>query len=140
MNKIFLDSDIVLDMLSERGDFYKPAAVVFELGFTKKVELYTTALVLSNVFYVLRKEHNWAKAKEDIKRLHTVLEILPINKKMVDNALNSTFTDFEDALQYFAVKETDISVILTRNLKDYKVQDITIQTPKEYMRLHEEFL
>jgi predicted nucleic acid-binding protein len=132
-NKAFVDSDIIIDLITVRGDFYKPAAMLFDLGFKRKVELYTTAVVLANVFYVLRKTLGKPKTKEHIKGLHVILEILPIDKQMVDNALNSTFTDFEDALQYFSVRETDVSVILTRNIRDYKVQDMTIQTPEGYV-------
>jgi predicted nucleic acid-binding protein len=133
MNKVFVDSDIILDMEVERNPFYEPAAKVFELGYEKKLELYTTAVVLSNVFYISRKKYGSKKTVEDLKKMHTVLKILPIDKEMVGSALYSDFKDFEDALQYFAVKSSGVSVILTRNLTDYKVADLKVQTAEDYI-------
>jgi predicted nucleic acid-binding protein len=132
-DKVFVDSDVILDLLLDRGTFYNPAASVFKLGLTRNIELYTTAVVLSNVFYFSRKKHGPEKAKGHIRDICRISNILPISKEIVINALNSNFTDFEDALQYFSVRQTDVSVILTRNLRDYKVDDIAIQTPEGYV-------
>jgi len=62
--KIFIDSDIILDLLCKRDPFYSFAAEVFTLGDTKKIELVTTSLVFANVFYILRKLLGIEKAKE----------------------------------------------------------------------------
>ncbi len=51
------------------------------------------------------------------------------------NALNSTFTDFEDALQNFsAIKAKNIHVIITRNPKDYKQSVIAVFTPDMFIK------
>ncbi|GMO55909.1 MAG: PIN domain-containing protein [Candidatus Endomicrobiellum trichonymphae] len=116
--KIFIDSDIILDVLAEREMFYESAAEILDLGSTKKLELYTTAVVLANVFYFLRKKYGIEKSKGLLKKLRRIIKVLPIDEAMIDSTLESKFGDFEDGLQYFSAKENGIPVILTRNIKD----------------------
>jgi predicted nucleic acid-binding protein len=131
--KLCIDSDIILDVLAIRDNFYEPAASLFDLEYEGKIDLFTTAVVLANVFYILRKKHGIEKSKEQIKQLRQIMKILPINGKMVDDVLTSKFSDFEDGLQYFAAKENNIPVIITRNVKDYKEKDLIIQTADEFI-------
>jgi predicted nucleic acid-binding protein len=135
-SKIFVDSDIILDLLAEREEFYDDAAKIFTLAYERKLELYTTAVVLANVFYILRKIKGNNEAKRKIKELRLLIRILPINEKTVDTVLNSNFADFEDGLQYFTSKEHNIPTIITRNTEDYKTNDenMLIQTSKEFIR------
>jgi predicted nucleic acid-binding protein len=61
-----------------------------------------------------------------------LVKILPIDENIVDMALNSKFNDFEDGLQYYTAREQNLFGIITRNLRDYKIKDIVIQTSKEF--------
>ena len=131
--KVFVDSDIILDLLAERESFYDDAAKIFKLAYEKKIELFTTAVVIANVFYILRKINGNEGAKRQLRDLRLLARILPVNKNNVDMALSSKFSDLEDGLQYFAVKENNIMTIITRNIDDYKVKDIVVQTSKEYL-------
>ncbi|MDR2618409.1 MAG: PIN domain-containing protein [Treponema sp.] len=131
--KIFIDSDIILDVLAEREEFVEGAAELFELSHLNKVELFTTAVVLANVFYMLRKTSGIEKAKKNLQKLRLIIRVLPIDEKIVDLSLNSQFNDFEDGLQYFAAKENNISILITRNGKHYKVDDIIVETAEEYI-------
>src|SRR5574344_945379 len=135
MNKrIFIDSDIILDLLCKREPFYVYAAEIFTLGDTKKIELVTTSVVFANVFYILRKVLGIDKAKELLRKLRIIISVVSVDEKVVDLALNSKFADFEDGLQYFTARENDIKIILTRNVKDYKEKELLIQTPEEYLK------
>jgi len=133
--KVFIDSDIILDLLCKREPFYDFAAEVFTLGDTKQIELITTSLVFANVFYILRKLLGIEKAKELLRKLRILIGVISVDEKIVDLALNSKFSDFEDGLQYFTARENEIKIILTRNGKDYKEKDLVIQTPAEYLKM-----
>jgi predicted nucleic acid-binding protein len=133
MNRIFLDSDIILDVLCKREPFYDFAAEVFTLGDTGKILLFTTSLVFANIFYILRKILGIEKAKELLRKLRLMISVLSVGEKTVDLALNAKFNDFEDGIQYFTARENDISILLTRNKKDYKEKGLIIQTPEEYL-------
>jgi predicted nucleic acid-binding protein len=136
--KLFIDSDIILDLLAERPSFYDDAAKIFSWAYKKKIELYTTAVVLANVFYILRKVNGNNKSKEQIKDLRLLVKILPIDENIVDMALSSKLNDFEDGLQYYTAKEQNLFGIITRNLKDYKIKDIIIQSSKEFVKINVE--
>jgi predicted nucleic acid-binding protein len=132
--KVFIDSDIILDLLCKREPFYDYAAEVFTLGDKGKIELMTTSVVFANVFYILRKVLGIEKAKELLRKLRIMVGVVPVGEKIIDLALNSRFSDFEDGLQYFTARENDIKTLLTRNIKDYKEKDLVIQTPEEYLK------
>jgi predicted nucleic acid-binding protein len=135
MNKeIFIDTDIILDLLCKREPFYEYAAEVFTLGDKGKVKLVATSLVFANVFYILGKILRIEKAKELLRKLRIIISIVPVTEKAVDLALNSSFSDFEDGLQYFTARENGIRHLLTRNVKDYKGTDFLVQTPEEYLK------
>ena len=132
MEKLFVDSDIIMDLLAERESFLEHALKLFSLANDKKVKLYSTAVIFANVFYLLRKINGWQKAKQQLKDLRELVSVLPVSEKAVDLSLNSIFSDFEDGLQYFTAKENKFSVLITRNIKDYKISGMKVMTAQTY--------
>lgn len=133
-NRVFIDSDVILDLLCKREPFYPDAAELFTLGDQGTIELVTTSVVFANVFYILRKALGIDKAKELLRKLRILVGIVPVCEKTVDLAVNSKFSDFEDVMQYFTARENGIKVLLTRNTKDYREKDVVVQTPKQYLK------
>lgn len=133
MNKIFVDTDVILDLLGNRIPHFHFSAVLFTFAEMKKLELYTSPLILANTFYVLRKQLGNDEAKKALRKLRILLNIIDSSESVVDKALNSDFSDFEDAIQYYTALEYGISVILTRNLRDYKNASVIIQTPEAFL-------
>lgn len=134
MNKVlFVDSDVILDVLEQRKEFYEYSALILSLGDEKKVKLVTTSLVFANVYYLLRKHLGIEKAKESLRKLRIIIDVISVNSKEVDLALNSELSDFEDALQYFTALDNKIEFIITRNIRDYKNPKLIVQTPQQYI-------
>jgi predicted nucleic acid-binding protein len=132
--KIFVDSDVILDLLCKRIPFYEYSAEIFTLGDMGKIELVTTSLVFVNMFYILRKAAGVEKRKELLRKLRILVHVVPVKEKTVDLAINSEFSDFEYGLQYFTARENSVDVLLTRNVRDYKKREIIIQTPEEFLK------
>lgn len=130
---IFVDSDVILDVLEKREPFYSYSAQILTLGDEKKIKLVTTSLVFSNVYYLLRKHLGIDKAKESLRKLRVIVDVISVNAKEVDLALNSEMSDFGDALQYFTALNSKIGFIITRNVRDYKNPKLIVQTPQEYI-------
>lgn len=130
---IFVDSDVILDVLEKREPFYSYSAQILTLGDEKKIKLVTTSLVFLNVYYLLRKHLGIDKAKESLRKLRVIVDVISVNAKEVDLALNSEMSDFEDALQYFTALNSKIGFIITRNVRDYKNPKLIVQTPQEYI-------
>jgi len=137
MLKIFIDSDVLLDVLSRRVPFYNESAEVLTLAERKSVNAYTTPLVIANIFYILRKLKTKKTALESLRKLRLFINILSITEHIIDKALVSKFNDFEDAVQYFAAADNDAEVgfIITRNKADYKPSKIPVCTPAEFLEM-----
>ena len=130
MNKVFVDTDVVLDLLAARIPHFHFSAVLFTFAEMKKLELYTTPLILANTFYILRKQLGNDSAKNALRKLRILLHVIDSTESVIDKALNSDFSDFEDAIQYYTALEYQIPVILTRNIRDYKKAAVIVQTPE----------
>ena len=136
MNKIFIDTDVILDFFFDRKPFSDDATKLFILCEKKVVTGFVTPVILSNVYYLLRKTAKHEKVIEKLKMLINLIEIATINKATILEALNSEFKDFEDALQnYSAHHDKDIQVIVTRNVKDFKESRLSVMTPETYLRI-----
>jgi len=133
MEKVFVDSDIILDLLAKREPYYQVAAELFSRAEKKEVKIYISALIFSNLFYVLRKMTTRPKARETLKKLRSLIQILPIDDKIIDQALHSEFPDLEDAIQCYTVWANDISILITRNKRDYKLAAISVYTAAEFL-------
>ena len=134
MSKVlFVDSDVILDVLEKRERFYEYSAQILSLGDEKKVKLVTTSLAFANIYYLLRKHLGIEKAKESLRKLRIIVDVISVNAKEVDLALNSELSDFEDALQYFTALDGKIEFIITRNVRDYKNPKLIVQTPQQYI-------
>ena len=135
MEKVFVDSDIVLDLLSGREPHYKYAAELFSMADKNSIKIYVSSLTFANVNYILSRQLTAGKARKMLLKFKTIINVLSVNDKIIELALASDFNDFEDAIQYNTAIENGISTLLTRNLKDYKKADIAIMTAQQYLNI-----
>jgi len=134
MKQLLIDTNIVIDLLSRRVPFYDEASTLFSLADRKLVELAVSSLTIANTSYVLLQQMTPDKAKSTLRKLRLIVNILPLDDKVVGLALNDeTFSDFEDGLQYFTATEYDQDLIITRNLKDFKNSKIPVMTAKQFL-------
>ncbi len=131
--RVFIDTNVILDLLLERDGFYEYAAKIFEMSAQEKITLYTSAISISNIFYIIRKEiKNRKKVKEYISDLTDIIRIVSVDEQTVRNALKTDFTDFEDSLQYISARQNDMDCMVTRNVKDYKTAVLKIYGSREF--------
>lgn len=134
MTKLFVDSDIILDLLAKREPHYIHSSKLFTLIDKKEIAAYTSPLIFANLHYLLKKLTSNTSALKSLRKLKTFVNILPIDEKVIDLSLNSEFSDFEDAIQYFTAVNNGINLLLTRNKHDYKKSKIPILTAEEFMK------
>ena len=134
--KIFLDSDVIIDFLTNRNPFGVDAKMIFQLNEEEQIDIYTSAVALSNVNYIIGTLESEKIALVKTKKLLKLLRICQIGQTTVDKAASSKFNDFEDALQNFSALESNINILITRNIKDYKKSELSILTPKEFHAKH----
>jgi len=119
--------------LSERAPYYTAAAKLFTLADKGKVAIYISSLSFSNLNYLLTRQYNSTESRRILNSFKVLIKVVAIDNKIIDLALSSKFSDFEDAIQYFAAIENGINILLTRNTKDYKLAKIAILTAEAYL-------
>jgi predicted nucleic acid-binding protein len=134
MKNLFLDTNIVLDLLATRMPFYTEAAKLFSLADKKKLKLSISSLCLADAHYILSGKNSEMEVRKILRKFKVLVNVLPLDDKITDLALNSDFKDFEDAIQYFTAIENDQHLIITRNQADFKESKIPVMTAGEYLK------
>ena len=135
MRKLFIDTNIVIDLLAERDPFYEDAAKLFSLSDKNKVKLSVSSLTFANTNYLLQKTNSASTAKEILRKFKILTAVLSLNDKIIDLALNDNgFGDFEDAIQYYSAIENSQEILITRTLKDFKTSKIPVMTASEFIK------
>jgi predicted nucleic acid-binding protein len=135
MRKVFVDTDVCIDLLSGRKPFNKTAQILFSLADNKKIKVYVSSLSFSNIDYVLRSQYTSTHSRQLIGTFKTLVNVLPVDSKTIDLAIASDFNDFEDAIQHSCAIENNLTTIITRNLKDYKKASIAVLTAETFIAL-----
>ena len=135
MDRILIDTDIILDFFFDREPFSENASNILSLCESKEIIGFVTPVIVSNVYYLLRRTAKHEKVIEKLTLLISLLEVLIIDKRVIIEALSSDFKDFEDALQNYSAEQNDeVDIIITRNIKDYKNSRLSVMLPDNYLK------
>jgi len=136
MNRLLIDTNIVIDLLSKREGFYNEAAILFSLADKNKLILAVSSLTFANTHYIISKLKTKKEARSILQRFKVLVETLSLDDKITELSLSDEkFTDFEDGLQYYSAIENQIDVIITRNKKDFKHSKLPVMTAKEFLAM-----
>ena len=133
MTKLFVDTDVCIDLLSGRQPFNTSAEILFSLADKSKARIYVSSLSFSNIDYVLRSQYSAVHSRQIIGKFKTLVNVLSVDSKTIDLAIASDFSDFEDAIQYSCAIENNLTTLITRNIKDYKTATIQVLTPETFL-------
>ena len=133
MEKIFVDTNVDIDLLAKREPFYKEAQDLFTLSDKKEIQLFISSLTFANAYYSIVRHHKEVDAKKYLSKFKVLVNILSLEDKAIELSLASDFKDFEDGLQYFVAMDNESDVIITRNKKDFVNSNIPVMTAGEYL-------
>ena len=136
MDRLLVDTNIIIDLLAKREKFLTEAQELFTLSDKKEVKLYVSSLTFANTHYILSQSLKIDDSRKILRKFKVLVEVLPMDDKIIDLSLDSDFKDFEDAIQYYTALENNLELILTRNLKDFKLSRIPVLTAKDYLQLN----
>jgi len=134
MKRVLLDTDVLLDFFYDRQPFSDDAAQIIGFCEQKKIKAFITPVIISNLYYLLRKNASHKKVIDSLQALLTVVDVLNVDGETVHKALNSKFKDFEDALQNYA-SLNKVDIIITRNIKDYKYSELAVFSPSDFVKI-----
>lgn len=132
--KIFLDTNILLDFVTER-DGVEEACALLQLGEEGKVCLTTSYLTMANTAYVVRKGRSREELYELLNGLSEMIQILSMDETQMKNALSHPVSDFEDMLQYVCAQVHQCDAIITRNGKDFTFSKIPVYSPTAFLKI-----
>lgn len=134
--KIFLDTNVMLDFLGEREPFFEIAESIINQADKGKLTIFVSALSFATCNYFLSKKFGDAISKGKIIKFKILSEIVALDEMIIDKSILSTFSDFEDGLQYFSALKANCQYIVTRNEKDFKKAEIPVFSPSDFLEFY----
>ncbi len=135
MIPVFLDTNVILDLCLNREPFAADAIKVFKAIEERKILPFVSATTITDIYYLAQRQNENEVVREFISGLVDIVKIVAIDRRLISKALNTSWPDFEDAIQYSAAKKAGVAFIVTRNKKDFVKSDIAVLLPSELIQL-----
>ena len=133
MRKIYLDTNVLLEHAMQRSN-YPEVVEIFHLAELEAIECYTSAATFFTIAFFLRKEKN---SRQIFKTYFSFIKAVTTSDADLHSAVNSSFTDIEDAFQYYsALGKCDVFV--TFNKKDvtrHHMKPLPYIPPAEFLNI-----
>ena len=130
---IFLDTNVVIDFMGERKGFFEDASTIFSMIEEGRVHASVSALTIVNCAYILKKAFGSEIMLNKIDVLCQLLDVIPLDKKQLQNAIRLRPYDYEDAVQYLSALPYHPDIVLTRDKRGFKDFDILVMDPSEFV-------
>ena len=135
--KVLFDTNIILDVLLDRNPFSEPALHLMSKVERSELNGFLCATTVTTIHYLLSKSLDEEKAMTGIHSIMALFEVASVNRLVIENALRSKFTDFEDSVLHEAARHAGAEYIITRNIKDFKNTKIPAFAPIEFLNMLE---
>lgn len=132
--KILLDTNILMDYLTERDPFYTAAHEIILRCKNQQCDGVVAAHSIVDMFFILRKHFTNVERRKMLLAFLELFTIEAVDEEKLRLALqNEPFTDFEDCLQTECAKSTQVDYIVTRNEKDYALSEVPTVSPELFV-------
>lgn len=135
MKRVFLDTNVLVDYLAHRPDFFDNATIIVSLAINKKIKLYAASMSFATASYLMAKHyHNdTAAIKLAISSFIAYCNVTVVDKSTIENSVASAFDDFEDGMQYACALSCKADCIVTRNVADFSEAAISVLSPDDFL-------
>lgn len=134
--KVFVDTNILIDVLTRRAPFYRDSVQVWALAEQRKVEGLVSVLSFTNLFYIVGRLENARTARKALTLVRATFSPVLCDDQILNQAMDSAFDDFEDAVQYFTALRSEAACLVTRNPDHFHKPQIPVLTPAEFLAAH----
>ena len=132
MRKIFVDTNILVDLIADRKPYSKFAVDIFKKAEENKITLYTSSHSIATTHYLLKKYLGEKELRDVLYNLLDYVQVIPVDTDTIKKGLKSKHKDFEDAIQMISAYSIEkIDCIVTRNIKDFRDAEIPVLSPDE---------
>lgn len=132
--QIFLDTNILVDIVANRKPFSKDAISIFDFCQRENIKMYSTSHSIATLHYIAKKMVDEKELRSIIEDLLDTISIIAITETILKKSLKSNHRDFEDAIQITSAQSINtMNCIITRDKKDFKNSEIKVFTPDEFL-------
>ncbi len=130
---VFVDTNVLLDVLAKREPFYEDSAAVWTLAEHGKVRGLVSALSFSNVYYIVRRLKDRRTADRAMLFLRNTFTPVACDGQVLSQAIDAKMKDFEDAIQYFSALHAESACFISRNPGHFPRSSLSVLTPAEFL-------
>ena len=131
--KLFLDTNVLLDVLAQREPWVQDAATLLSLVDSGQVQGVVAAHTITTLHYLLSKHLGRAKAATALVELVDLVTIATVDASVIQKGLALGWDDFEDAVQAVCALQIGADYFVTRNKQDFSALSIPVVTPSEVL-------
>ncbi len=131
--KVFVDTNVLMDVLAKREPFYRDSAHVWTLAEQGRVAGFVSVISFNNIYYVVRRLRTRQVADRMMILLRDTFTPVALDKQILDQAIDAGLTDLEDAIQYFSAVRAGADCIVSRDARAFPVSDLPVLTPQEFL-------
>jgi predicted nucleic acid-binding protein len=133
MMDVFVDTNVLLDVLAKRQPFYEDSAAVWTLAEQGRIRGLVSVLSFSNVYYVVRRLRDRRAATRAMLLLRGTFTPVACDEQVLSQAIDAGLKDFEDAIQYFSAVRTQVACLISRNPDHFPRSPLSVLTPTEFL-------
>ena len=133
MISVFFDTNIMIDVIGQREQFYKPSLQIMSLADRGLIRIYVSAMSYATASFILGRNNKEIDILGEFAKFMKITSATPVDSSTIELSIKSEFKDFEDAMQFFSAKHERIDYIITRNKKDFSSSDIPVYEPQEFV-------
>ena len=129
------DANVVLDVLLRRRPFDGPSGELLSRAERNDVQGYICASVVTTIFYLAHKAVGREAARGQIRTILAILDVAPVTRAVLQEAMESNMTDFEDAVVAASARQAQVQAIATRNERDFAKATVSAYSPAALLAL-----
>lgn len=129
-----IDTNVVLDYAEKREGFFDVAEKMFVQMWQGSFVGFVSASAVTDIYFFLKKRYkDTGIAISLLKMLLDALDVLAVDRKTIETAIESDMTDFEDAVQAAAAQNFGIDIVVTRDKTGYQNSGLHVYSPEEFL-------
>jgi predicted nucleic acid-binding protein len=133
--KVLVDTNILLDVLTQRQPHYVPAASLWALAEIGQIKAFVSAISFNNVYYIVCKAAGRKQAEEALRLVRGIFEAVPVDGQLLNQAIDAGLNDFEDAVQYFSALRAGADYFVTRNPDHFPAPAVGVVSAQELLAI-----
>lgn len=131
--RVFVDTNVLLDVLARRESFYSDAARIWSLAERGRIEALVSVISFNNIYYVVRRASNRKSADRSLRLLRGVFTPIPLSVQILNQAIDAGSDDFEDAIQFHSAIHAEADCLITRDADHFPTTDLPVLSPAAFL-------